>query len=76
MQGTKYPLAAFGYSRDHKRGKPQIEYGLMTDFEGRPISIEVFACNTADPTAFVSAIAAVRTRFGLEELTMVRGSGG
>ena len=71
MHGTKCPLAAFGYSRDHKRGKPQIEYGLMTDFEGRPISIEVFAGNTADPTAFVSAVAAVRTRFGLEELTMV-----
>ena len=71
MQGTKCPLAAFGYSRDHKRGKPQIEYGLMTDFEGRPISIEVFSGNTADPTAFVSAVAAVRTRFGLEELTMV-----
>ena len=31
MEGTHCPLATYGYSRDHKRGKTQIEYGLMTD---------------------------------------------
>ena len=71
MEGSKCPLARFGYSRDHKRGKTQIEYGLMTDVEGRPISIEVFAGNTADPTAFVSAVNITRERFGLKELIMV-----
>ncbi len=71
MEGNKCPLATFGYSRDHKRGKTQIEYGLMTDVEGRPISIEVFAGNTADPTAFVSAVNITRERFGLKELIMV-----
>ncbi len=71
MEGNKCPLTTFGYSRDHKRGKTQIEYGLMTDVEGRPISIEVFAGNTADPTAFVSAVNITRERFGLKELIMV-----
>jgi transposase len=71
MEGTHCPLAARGYSRDHKSGKAQIEYGLMTDAEGRPISIEVFAGNTADPTAFISAVEAVRTRFRLEKVVLV-----
>ncbi|MCL5052655.1 MAG: transposase, partial [Gammaproteobacteria bacterium] len=65
------PLAAYGYSRDHKRGKTQIEYGLMTDVDGRPISIEVFSGNTGDPSAFVNAVNMTRDRFGLKELIMV-----
>lgn len=71
MEGRSCPLAARGYSRDRKSGKTQIEYGLMTDAEGRPVSVEVFAGNTADPAAFVSAVSVVRKRFGLEEVVMV-----
>jgi CheY-like chemotaxis protein len=32
------PLAARGYSRDGTKGKLQIEYGLLTDPEGRPVA--------------------------------------
>ena len=71
MEGTHCPLAKRGYSRDGKSGKAQIEYGLMTDREGRPLSVEVFPGNTADPTAFISAAEAVRTRFSLGEVVMV-----
>jgi hypothetical protein len=71
MEGTHCPLALRGYSRDHKSGKAQIEYGLLTDAEGRPVSVEVFPGNTADPTAFISAVEAVRTRFSLKEVVMV-----
>ena len=31
VEGRHCELAAYGYSRDGKRGKPQIEYGLLTD---------------------------------------------
>ena len=71
MEGSHCPLAARGYSRDHKSGKAQIEYGLMTDADGRPLSVEVFAGNTADPTAFIAAVEAVRGRFGLSDVIMV-----
>jgi hypothetical protein len=71
VEGTKNALAARGYSRDKKRGVAQIEYGLLTDRAGRPVAIEVFAGNTADPTAFISVVESVRTRFGLSRLTMV-----
>jgi hypothetical protein len=71
MEGTHCPLAKRGYSRDHKGGKLQIEYGLMTDSHGRPVAVEVFAGNTADPTAFIAAVDKVKDRFGLSGVVMV-----
>ena len=71
MEGSQCPLAARGYSRDGKAAKAQIEYGLMTDVEGRPLAVEVFAGNTADPVAFVAAVGKVRERFKLSEVVMV-----
>ena len=56
MEGRRCPLAARGYSRDGKKGRAQIEYGLLTDPAGRPVAVRVFAGNTADPTAFVEAV--------------------
>jgi hypothetical protein len=71
VEGSKNDLAARGYSRDKKRGVAQIEYGLLADPDGRPVAIEVFSGNTADPTAFISIVETIRTRFGLEQLCMV-----
>jgi hypothetical protein len=71
MEGTHCALAARGYSRDGKKGKPQVEYGLLTDPAGRPVAIRVFPGNTADPTAFVTAVDVVREKFGLARLTLV-----
>jgi hypothetical protein len=71
MEGSHCELAARGYSRDGKKGKTQIEYGLLTDASARPVAIRVFAGNTADPTAFIEAVETVRTKFGLHRLTMV-----
>ena len=71
MEGSHCELAARGYSRDGKKGKAQIEYGLLTDAQARPVAIRGFAGNTADPTAFIAAVEVVRTKFGLNRLTMV-----
>ena len=71
MEGTRCPLAKRGYSRDHKGGKLQIEYGLMTDPDRRPVAVEVFAGNTADPSAFIAAVNKVKDRFGLSGVVMV-----
>src|SRR5664280_1730427 len=64
MTGSHCPLAARGYSRDGKKGLPQIEYGLLTDPVGRPVAVRVVAGNTADPTAFAHLATDVRDRFG------------
>lgn len=71
VEGRCCELAAFGYSRDKKRGVRQIEYGLLTDPQGRPVAIRVFEGNTSDTTSFIDAVSMVGENFGLRELTMV-----
>lgn len=71
VTGRHCKLAARGYSRDGKKGCEQIEYGLLTDPAGRPVAIRVFPGNTADPTAFIDAVTAVKTTFALKNMVMV-----
>jgi Transposase DDE domain len=71
VEGSHCELARFGHSRDGKRGKPQIEYGLLTDREGRPVAVRVFAGNTGDPKAFLEAVDVVREKFHITEAVMV-----
>src|SRR6266496_1855805 len=71
VEGSHCELAAFGHSRDGKRGKPQIEYGLLTDRQGRPVAVRVFPGSTDDPTAFVQAVEAVRDNFTITEAVLV-----
>ena len=42
MEGSQRPLAARGYSRDGKKGKPQIEYGLPPGRWIRPEPVHPF----------------------------------
>jgi hypothetical protein len=71
VTGRHCPLAARGYSRDGKKGLPQIEYGLLTDPAGRPVAVRVFPGNTADPTAFTTIVQAVKDTFKLSDMVMV-----
>ena len=71
MEGRRCPLAARGYSRDGKKGRLQIEYGLLTDPEGRPVAVRVLPGNTGDPAAFTQIAGVVRDKFGLEKMVMV-----
>src|SRR6185369_13162672 len=71
LEGSRCPLAARGYSRDGKKGRLQIEYGLLTDPAGRPVAVRVFPGNTGDPTAFTQITEVVRNKFGLAKMVMV-----
>ena len=71
VEGTHCPLAARGYSRDGKKGRLQIEYGLLTDPEGRPVAVRVFPGNTGDPAAFTQIVQVVREKFALARMVMV-----
>jgi hypothetical protein len=70
-EGRRCPLAARGYSRDGKKGRLQIEYGLLTDPDGRPVAVRVFPGNTGDPAAFTEIVTVVRAKFGLAKMVMV-----
>ena len=71
LEGTHCPLAARGYSRDGKKGTLQIEYGLLTDPEGRPVAVRVFPGNAGDPAAFTAIVTVLREKFALEKMVMV-----
>ncbi|MDJ0315520.1 IS1634 family transposase [Arthrobacter sp. H35-D1] len=71
VTGTHNPLAAFGYSRDRKRGVQQIEYGMLATQAGVPIAVRVFPGNTADPTAFIKIAADIQALSGVEDMVMV-----
>ena len=71
LEGSQCPLGARGYSRDGRKGKLQIEYGLLTDPAGRPVAVRVFPGNTGDPAAFTEIVQVVRGKFGLGKMVMV-----
>jgi hypothetical protein len=71
MTGSCCELAARGYSRDGKKGLPQINFGVLGDREGRPIAVRVFTGNTADPTAFTKIVTDLKDAFTLDDLVMV-----
>ena len=71
MEGRTCPLAKRGHSRDGKRGKVQIEFGLLCDRHGCPVSVQVFAGNTADPMTVGAQVEKLRQRFGLSTVVLV-----
>ena len=71
MEGRSCPLAKRGHSRDGKKGKLQIEFGLLCDRDGCPVSVEVFSGNTADPATVGSQIATLQERFSLAKVVLV-----
>ena len=71
FEGTKCPLAKIGYSRDGRPGTLQINYGVLTDGRGCPVSVSVFDGNTGDPKTLLPQVEKVRDAFGIDTLVMV-----
>lgn len=71
FEGRRCPLACFGHSRDERSGNPQIVFGLLTDGEGCPVAVEVFAGNTGDPKTVAPQVNKLRQRFRLKQLILV-----
>ena len=70
-EGRTCPLARFGHDRDGKSGLPIIVYGVMTNGEGCPVAVSVYAGNTGDPTTVADQIEKLREKFGLKRVVMV-----
>ncbi len=70
-EGRTCPLVQFGHNRDGDKQLPIIVYGVMTDGEGRPIAVEVYAGNTGDPTTVGDQVEKLGQRFGLQRVVLV-----
>jgi len=75
FEGRACPLARLGYSRDGKRGTPQIIYGLLCDTAGRPVAVEVFSGQLHDDKTLPSQVSKLKTRFGLKRICVVSDRG-
>jgi transposase len=64
-------LARLGHNRDGRRDLPCIVYGVLTDAQGRPISVEVYPGNTGDPTTVPDQVEKLRGRFDLKRVILV-----
>jgi transposase len=71
VEGTCCPLAERGYSRDGKKGKLQVNYGLLTDARGCPVAISVFAGNTTDPQTLLEQVQKLQRDFALSSVVLV-----
>ena len=71
FEGSSCPLAALGHNRDGKKGKLQVNYGLLTDARGCPVSVSVFKGNTADPNTLLPQVNKLRGDFGIKRIVLV-----
>jgi len=67
----KDSLLNYGHNRDKKKGKKQIVIGLVTDKQGKPLSVQVLPGNTTDRGVLKQRVDKIKTRFGAEEVIMV-----
>ncbi len=71
FEGVTCPLAALGHNRDGKKGKLQVNYGLLTDDQGRPVAVSVFPGNTLDHKTLMSQTDMMKNQFGIQKMVLV-----
>jgi hypothetical protein len=70
LEGRHCELAQYGYSRDGKRDKLQIVFGLICAADGCPVAVEVFEGNTSDPSTLAAQVSKLKERFGLTRVVL------
>ncbi len=70
FEGVTCPLAQRGYSRDGRPGTLQVNYGVLTDDRGCPVSVSVFEGNTGDPKTLLPQVEKMKKAFGINRLVM------
>ena len=71
FEGQCCSLAKLGHNRDGKKGKLQVNYGLLTDTRGCPVSVSVFEGNTSDSKTLLPQLERVQEQFGIQQLAIV-----
>ena len=71
FEGVTCPLAELGHDRDGKKGKLQVNYGLLTNSQGIPVAVSVFKGNMGDPKTLLPQVDKLRKEFHLEQFVLV-----
>ena len=71
FEGSTCPLAKLGHNRDGKKGKLQVNYGLLTEPRGCPVAVAVFEGNTADSETLLPQAKRLRSEFAIDTMVIV-----
>ena len=71
FEGSCCPLAKLGHNRDGKKGKLQVNYGLVTSVRGCPVAVSVFDGAMADCKTVLPQVKRIQADFGIEHRVMV-----
>jgi Transposase DDE domain len=71
FEGSCCPLAKLGHNRDGKKGKLQVNYGLVTDRRGCPVAVSVFDGATADCTTVLPQVTRLQAELGIKQMVLV-----
>jgi len=71
FEGVTCPLAKRGHNRDGKKGKLQVNYGLLANPLGIPVSVSVFEGNSGDPTTLLPQVEKMRDDFNISKFVIV-----
>ena len=70
-EGRTCPLARHGHNRDRKKGRLIIVYGVLTNRDGCPVSVQVYPGNTGDPSTVSDQVDKLREQFGMSRIVLV-----
>jgi len=71
FEGVTCSLAALGHNRDGKKGKLQVNYGLLANDQGIPVAVSVFKGNSGDPKTLLPQVDKMRESFGIAKFVLV-----
>ncbi|MBT3328168.1 MAG: IS1634 family transposase [Gemmatimonadales bacterium] len=71
FEGVTCSLAALGHNRDGKKGKLQVNYGLLASEQGIPVAVSVFEGNSGDPKTLLPQVDKMREGFGIGKFVLV-----
>ena len=64
-------LRRCGYSKDNKIKETQVVLGLVTNYEGHPLSYELFPGNTSEGCTLINAVEKLKKDFKVNKVVLV-----
>ena len=64
-------ICKYGYSRDHRSDRVQVNIGVITSSDGTPISVEIIAGNITDKQTLQDQIDKIKNKFNIKDLTFI-----
>lgn len=75
FEGPLHPLAKLEHTRNGRKGKVQIVFGLLCNKQGCPVAVELFEGSKEVPKILASQVEKIKDRFGVKRVVFVEDPG-